>query len=404
MYLLGVSVGRTSALILILLPPVFPVSILFGQCEFQRGESSQQVGSEEHGDLSFRGFRLRSSLFRSNCYAHYGAKHLFYPVYRHGQAFDDSQKSRIVNGRLSREQLEWRPAQGPDDELVVDFQSAEMALQERSAREVSDPDHERAPVVYTPLIAGTDPIGVLIVFCNAGQKIDALQQRTIATVSAQMALTAQNLQLIEKLRETFESSIAAVAGAVEARDGYTDQHCRRLAAFSSLMGTRMGMPEDEIRAMELGALLHDVGKIGIPDSILNKPGRFSSEERSVMERHPEIGHGIVAPVVGLEKTTLECVLHHHERWNGEGYPEGLAGEEIPLAARIVSIVDVWDALSTSRPYKTAYSQEKVRDILTKGRGTQFDPILIDLFFEVLHDEGDEMLALIARSSMAGGLE
>ena len=94
----------------------------------------------------------------------------------------------------------------------------------------------------------------------------------------------------------------------------------------------------------------------------------------------------------------------HQRWNGEGYPEGLVGEEIPLAARIVSIVDVWDALSTSRPYKRAFNQTEVRDLLIKGRGTQFDPVLIDLFFEVLEDQGDEMLALVARSSTTGGLE
>ena len=216
-----------------------------------------------------------------------------------------------------------------------------------------------------------------------------------------MALTAQNLRLIDRLRQTFESSIAAVAGAVEARDGYTDQHCRRLAAFSSLMGARLGMPEEEIRAMELGALLHDVGKIGVPDAILNKPGRLSNDERLEMQRHPEIGAGIVAPVVGLEKTTLDCVIHHHERWDGTGYPEGLAGEEIPLAARIVSIVDVWDALSTQRPYKKAFSQEEVRDLFVKGRGTQFDAELVDLFFDILHEQGDEMLELIARSSGSG---
>ena len=153
--------------------------------------------------------------------------------------------------------------------------------------------------------------------------------------------------------------------------------------------------------MELGALLHDVGKIGVPDAILNKDGRLSNEERQVMQRHPEIGAGIVAPVVGLERTTLDCVIHHHERWDGSGYPEGLVGEEIPLAARIVSIVDVWDALSSERPYKKAFSQAEVRDLLLKGRSSQFDPDLVDLFFEVLEEQGEEMLELIARSSTSG---
>ena len=300
---------------------------------------------------------------------------------------------------LRDERLEWWPDGCPDAALDVDPARAACALEERRTLQEVVPE-AGAEAVYAPLVAGTEPIGVLVVFRSADAPLDALHRRTIATVGAQLALTAQNLQLIERLRETFESSIAAVASAVEARDGYTDQHCRRLAAFSSLMGRRLGMPEDEIRAMELGALLHDVGKIGVPDAILNKPGRLTDEERREMQRHPEIGAGIVAPVVGLEPTTLHCVVHHHERWDGEGYPAGLAGDEIPLAARIVSIVDVWDALSTARPYKAAYSQPEVRDRLLKGRGTQFDPELVDLFFEVLEDQGDEMLELVARSSSA----
>ncbi len=309
-----------------------------------------------------------------------------------------------ARGRLTGERLEWQPPGAPSMALEIDEGLAEQALARRRPVETQDPRRPDVPVVYSPLVAADESVGVLVVLCREGGALDALQRRTIATVGAQMALTAQNLLLIERLRETFESSIAAVASAVEARDGYTDQHCRRLAAFSSLMGRRLGMPENEIRAMELGALLHDVGKIGIPDAILNKNGRLSNEERATMQRHPEIGAGIVAPVVGLEQTTLDCVVHHHERWNGTGYPEGLAGEEIPLAARIVSIVDVWDALSSSRPYKRAFSQAEARDLLLKGRGSQFDPELIDLFFEVLEEQGEQMLELIARSSTSGVVE
>ncbi|HEB90153.1 MAG TPA: HD domain-containing protein [Deltaproteobacteria bacterium] len=140
----------------------------------------------------------------------------------------------------------------------------------------------------------------------------------------------------------------------------------------------------------------------MPDAILNKPEGLDAEERLLMQRHPEIGAGIIAPVVGLEPSTLHCVIHHHERWDGTGYPEGLEGEEIPLVARIVSIVDVWDALSTERPYKKAYTQSEVRDRLLKGRGTQFDPDLVDLFFEILDAQGDEMMQLVARSSTQSG--
>ncbi|HEB88843.1 MAG TPA: CHASE2 domain-containing protein, partial [Deltaproteobacteria bacterium] len=285
-----------------------------------------------------------------------------------------------ASGTLGEDRLEWRPGDSPDTPLPIDLEAASRALRETRVVESRAADDD-VQVVHAPLVAGAESLGVLVVFRPSRQPLDALHRRTISTVAAQLALTAQNLQLIDRLRETFESSIAAVAGAVEARDGYTDQHCRRLAAFSSLMGARLGLPDEEIRAMELGALLHDVGKIGIPDAILNKPEGLDAEERLLMQRHPEIGAGIIAPVVGLEPSTLHCVIHHHERWDGTGYPEGLEGEEIPLVARIVSIVDVWDALSTERPYKKAYTQTEVRDRLLKGRGTQFDPDLVDLFFE-----------------------
>lgn len=312
------------------------------------------------------------------------------------------------DGAPTGDRLEWRPdpmdASGVSgepmrDRLRIDDVAVRDALATRRTIERVDPaGGDSAPIVYAPLVAGAGVVGILVVFCGRTRRLESLERRTIATVGAQLALTAQNLQLIERLRETFESSIAAVASAVEARDGYTDQHCRRLAAFSSLMGTRLGMPAAEIHAMELGALLHDVGKIGIRDAILNKPDRLLPEERREMQRHPEIGAGIVAPVVGLEPTTLHCILHHHECFDGSGYPTGLAGRAIPLAARIVSIVDVWDALSTSRPYKKAFSQDEVRDLISKGAGTQFDPELVELFFQILDEQGEEMLELIARST------
>jgi HD-GYP domain-containing protein (c-di-GMP phosphodiesterase class II) len=172
-----------------------------------------------------------------------------------------------------------------------------------------------------------------------------------------------------------------------------------LALFCVSMGRRLGLPEEEIDALRLGALLHDVGKIGVPDHVLLKPGRFTPDERREMERHAEVGHRIVRPITGLAAITLACVRSHHERWDGMGYPDGLRGAEIPLAARIVAIVDVWDALSSERPYKPAYSQAKVRELLKKSRGTHFDPELLDLFLRVLDEEGDEMLEIVEASAV-----
>ncbi len=242
---------------------------------------------------------------------------------------------------------------------------------------------------YLPLYAQETPVGVLVIERDDPRPLDATQIRTLGAIGTQLALSIENLRLLEGLRVTFDTSVAAIATAIEARDGYTEAHCRRLADLSVLMAGRLGLSERETEAIRHGALLHDVGKIGIRDAILLKPGRFTPEDREEMNRHPEIGHRIISGIHGIGKTTLDCIRHHHEWWDGSGYPDGLAGTEIPLAARIVSVVDVWDALATVRPYKTALPPGEVRDFLQKKKGVQFDPSLVDLLIGVLDDEWGE---------------
>jgi HD-GYP domain-containing protein (c-di-GMP phosphodiesterase class II)/CHASE2 domain-containing sensor protein len=251
---------------------------------------------------------------------------------------------------------------------------------------------------HAPLFSGTRAVGVLVVERESTSPLEPLELRTIATVGAQIALLAENLRLVDDLRTTFDASVEAIASAVEARDGYTESHCRRLAIFSVTIAERIGLPPEEIEAIRLGALLHDVGKIGVRDEVLLKPGRLTDAERAEMQEHAACGHRIVSPIHGLREMTLACVRHHHERWDGTGYPDKLSGEQIPIGARIVAIVDVWDALSTSRPYKPAYDQQTVHEILEKSRGTFFEPALVDLFFEVLEEDGEAMLALTAGAS------
>jgi len=223
---------------------------------------------------------------------------------------------------------------------------------------------------------------------------DAVSPLLVAGVVPQIALPARRSRRRRDLRRSFSSVLAALAGAVEARDGYTELHCRRLAGFSRLLAERVGLREEEVEAVELGALLHDVGKIGIRAELLRKAGRFDAYERREMERHTALGARIATSIHGISETTARCVRHHHESWDGSGYPDRLAGEEIPLAARIVAVVDVWDALSSARPYKDALPQEKVLEMLRKRRGAQLDPELLDLFLGILEEQGHEMLDLI----------
>jgi putative nucleotidyltransferase with HDIG domain len=219
--------------------------------------------------------------------------------------------------------------------------------------------------------------------------------RPVHTAAAPVAdLPRRRPRRRRALRRELGSALGALAGAVEARAGYTELHSRRLATFSRLLAERLRLGEAEAEAIELGALLHDVGKIGVPARLLRKRGRLSPEERREMERHAVLGAGIVSSIHGISRTTALCVRHHHEHWNGTGYPDRLAGQAIPLAARIVAVVDVWDALSSVRPYKRAMPQVRVIEILRERRGTQLDPELVDILLEILREQGPRMLGLI----------
>ena len=302
------------------------------------------------------------------------------------------------SGELDGRRVDWGRAGGA---AFGDEEAAAACLRARDVRVYADgaPGNSGAGcAVYTPLFAGDVPVGVLVVERRPSEPLDATQLRTIATVGTQVALSVENLRLVEGLRATFDSSVEAIASAVEARDGYTQLHCRRLALFSSVMAQRLGLGESEIEAIRLGALLHDVGKIGIRDEVLLKPGRFTQREQAEMRRHADIGHRIVSGIHGLSQDTLACVRHHHECWDGSGYPSALAGDAIPLAARIVTVVDVWDALSTKRPYKPAYAPAEVCRMLRKARGERFEPELVDLFLRLLDEEGEELLSLAQRGA------
>jgi putative nucleotidyltransferase with HDIG domain len=301
----------------------------------------------------------------------------------------------LPSSSLDATRLEWRRRPGA---AVGDPETAGRVLASGALRIFEGRIPGRAgsagSAVYLPLRARDEAIGVLVVEREVSTPLDPTELRTVATAGAQLALSAQNLRLVEDLRRSFATSIVAIATAVEARDGYTEVHCERLAAFSVAVAERLEFGADELEAVRLGALLHDVGKIAIPDRVLLKPGSLTPSERTTMESHALIGERIVKAIHGIHDWTLACVRHHHERWNGGGYPDGLAGEDIPLAARIVGVVDVWDALSTKRPYKKARKEAMVRETLTKGRGVQFDPEIVDVFLRVLDEEGQELLALL----------
>jgi putative two-component system response regulator len=186
--------------------------------------------------------------------------------------------------------------------------------------------------------------------------------------------------------ENAETVLFSLALGVEAKDPYTNGHCERLARYSVTLGKQLGLTGEYLKALHRGGILHDVGKIGIADAILLKPGRLTAEERAVMETHPAIGERICAPLKSL-RLVLPIIRHHHERYDGSGYPDGLKGETIPLTARILQIVDLFDAFTTRRPYKRAFTLEEtfklMRSETDKG---WWDGRLAEAFIRLVQDE------------------
>jgi len=201
-------------------------------------------------------------------------------------------------------------------------------------------------------------------------------------LKARLRALTRMKQYVDDL-ERAETVVCILARTVEAKDPYTEGHCERLSNYSEALGRRAGMNRDEIRALRLGGVLHDLGKIAIPDSILLKPGRLTAEEWVIMRTHPEVGERICLPMKSL-KLVLPIIRHHHERWDGTGYPDGLRGQEIPFTARILQTVDIYDALTTKRPYKPPLpKQEAFRIMREEAARGWWDSELVELFAAII---------------------
>ena len=189
-----------------------------------------------------------------------------------------------------------------------------------------------------------------------------------------------------RLEDSFYSAGARWTHTIESKDAYTGGHCERVACYASALARDVGFGERTVFWFRIGALLHDVGKVVVPSEILNKPGRLTLEEWEVMQRHPTAGVHLLADF-NLPEEVLSMVRAHHERPDGRGYPEGLAGEDIPLSARIICVADVFDALTTNRPYRRGYGREQALGIMAAERGTAFDPAIFDRFARLIQNPG-----------------
>ena len=211
---------------------------------------------------------------------------------------------------------------------------------------------------------------------------------TVLTRSFNNMISSLNQSKLDLLN-AYDRTLEGWSMALELRDQETEGHTRRVAELTLELAQLMGYEEDALVHVRRGALLHDIGKMGIPDSILLKPGALTEEEWQVMRRHPEFAYQLLWPIEYL-RPAIPIPYSHHEWWNGEGYPQGLRGEAIPLPARIFAVIDVWDAMRSDRPYRPAIAEEEVRDYLHDAKGVHFDGRVVEAFFDLLNQKNHEI--------------
>ena len=244
-----------------------------------------------------------------------------------------------------------------------------------------------------PLISRGQVVGVLEVFARKKKPIDQDLVALLEALAYQAAIAVENARLFANLQKAtsevssaYDATIEGWSRAMDFRDRETEGHTLRVTGLTVEVARRLGLPEKDIVHVRRGALLHDMGKLAVPDSILLKPGKLTEEEWEVMRQHPSYAYEMLSHIAYL-RPALDIPHCHHERWDGTGYPRGLKGEEIPLAARIFAVADVWDALTNDRPYRPAWSQEQALAYIKEQAGRQFDPQVVQAFLKVLEERG-----------------
>ena len=244
-----------------------------------------------------------------------------------------------------------------------------------------------------PLIGHNDLTGVIEVLWREPQTTKTWNWEFIERVAEQIAFAVQRSGILKDIRQQntdlltkYNAMIEGLSRALELRDIETEGHTRRVSRFAVRLAEHIGISPDEWDAIRQGALLHDIGKLGIRDTILLKPGSLTPQERKIMQQHVHYGYNLLAHFI-TARHTLDITLYHHEHWDGKGYPYGLKGEQIPVVARLFTIIDVFDALKSDRPYRTAWTYDQVLKYIREQAGHEFDPHIVKLFLEI----ADEMV-------------
>jgi response regulator RpfG family c-di-GMP phosphodiesterase len=269
----------------------------------------------------------------------------------------------------------------------------DASLSEKFAREESIVDHSIRTVMCSPLLYRDELVGVIYLDThgivrmfdeNALQLLTGISSAAAAAISNSMIVDKVRKQA-ELLKKVNEQIMLALANAIEERDHYTAGHTWRVTRFSEVIAKKLGWPEDRLTNLRTGGVLHDIGKIGVPDRIILKPDKLTDDEYEIMKTHPKRG-SLILKESGCLPEAIPYILYHHERYDGKGYPYQLKAEDIPLEGRILAVADAFDAMTSDRPYRKGMPVERAIAILKENSGTQFDPKIVDIFCAAA-DEG-----------------
>jgi len=234
-------------------------------------------------------------------------------------------------------------------------------------------------MMCAPLKAKDAVVGVIKLGSDTSVEYAAEDLKLFTTLASLAAVAIENASLYEQLKEAFYTTVYTLAETIEKRDPYTGNHTKRVMEYSLAIGKTLGLAEQDMTRLQFGAVLHDIGKIGVRDNVLLKESALTDEEFEQIKKHPVYGEEIIRPISQF-KSAIPGVKHHHEKFNGRGYPDGLKGEEIDITARIIAVADSFDAMTSNRPYREGLSLDVAFEELRKYSGTQFDPEVVDAFF------------------------
>jgi putative nucleotidyltransferase with HDIG domain len=293
----------------------------------------------------------------------------------------ESTNLSISEGNAGRAVMERRIIQVPDlKEIDGKFMRAQLLAQERFVSYYA-----------VPLITKGEVQGVLEIFHRSRITPNHQWLNFLETLGGQAAIAIENSMLFRDLQRSnfelamaYDATIEGWSRALDLRDRETEGHTQRVTDMTLKLARKMGLSEERLILIKRGALLHDIGKMGVPDYILHKPEQLSEEEQAIMRRHPQLAYDMLEPIAYL-RDALNIPYYHHEKWDGTGYPRGLAGTQIPLEARLFALVDVWDAITTDRPYRKSWPRKKALQYIRAQSGKYFDPKMVEIFLDEMGD-------------------